>query len=813
MQNLFQLYIFATMFQIMKKLFILLFLNLQMLCPALSFSQMSARAVLTGKVTDEKGNPLSGASVFLHDVKTGAITDVNGSYKTSPVNRGNYLVEVTYQGYASQIVPVTLNGNISKDFTLSTTAVEQEAVTVTGVSSATRLRNSPQPVSLVKKTDLLQNASTNLINALVRKGGISVITTGPAISKPVIRGLGYNRVVTINDGIRQEGQQWGDEHGIEIDEYSVQRAELLKGPASLMYGSDGIAGVINFITNQPVTAGAIKGNILATYTDNNNTEGFNANLAGNLLNGFNWNMYGSLKSAADYSNKYDGRVFNSRFNEKNWGGYIGINKSWGYSHLLISNFNQKLGLTEGVRDSSTGKFLYMAETPYAAIATNDQLKSKGFITPYQHVQHFKIALDNSIASGKNRVVTTVAYQQNQRREFGNPDAPATPDLYFNLKTVNYNLQYQMAAHQGWKTTFGLNGMYQQNRNLADEKLIPEYNLFDAGIFVYSTKSFKKLTISGGLRGDTRKMDIKGLQQMGYTKFNAVNKQFANISGSAGIAYEASNEVTLKANIARGYRAPNAAELSSNGAHEGTYRYEYGDNNLKTENSLQVDAGLEVVSRHISFGINAFYNHINNYIYYSRLEAADGGDSLINDNGTLLEAFKFGQSGATLAGFEANFDIHPHPLDWLHFENTFSFVAGTFSNYFEGSNRLPAMPPAHLLSELRANFSKSGAVLRNLYFKAEMDVTARQNRVFKAYNTETPTAGYALFDIGAGSDFTAKKRKIFSLYLSLNNITNVAYQNHLSRLKYTDINNVTGRRGVFNMGRNFNVKMNLPLDFK
>jgi iron complex outermembrane receptor protein len=797
----------------MKNFFILLSLIFGLFIPVLSFSQMQNRGVLTGKVTDENGRPLAGASVFLHDVKAGSIADANGNYTTRPINRGNYLVEVTYQGYASQIVPVTINGNTTKNFTLNTTAVEQEAVTVTGVSAATRLRNSPQPVSLVKRSEILQNASTNLINALVRKGGVSVITTGPAVSKPVIRGLGYNRVVTINDGIRQEGQQWGDEHGIEIDEYSVQRAEVLKGPASLMYGSDAIAGVINFITNQPVTAGTIKGNLLASYTDNNNMAGFNGNVAGHLLNGFNWNIYGSSRSAADYSNKYDGRVLNSRFEEKNWGGYAGINKSWGYSHLLISSFNQKLGLPEGVRDSTTGKFLYLAGTPYEAVATDEQLKSKDFITPYQHVKHFKIAVDNSFAAGKNRFVTTVAFQRNQRQEFGNADAPTTPDLYFDLKTINYNLQYQMSARYGWKTTIGANGMYQQNRNLAAEKLIPEYNLFDAGIFVYTTKTFNKLTVSGGLRADTRTMDIKGLQDMGNIKFNAVNKHFGNISGSAGIAYEASNEVTLKANIAKGYRAPSAAELSSNGAHEGTYRYEYGDNNLTTENSLQFDAGLDVVSRHVSFGVSAFYNHISNYIYYSRLEAAGGGDSLINDNGTVLQAFKFSQSGATLAGFEANFDIHPHPLDWLHFENTFSYVAGTFSRSFEGSNRLPAMPPAHLLSELRANFAKVGPVLRNLYFKTELDATATQNRVFTAYNTETPTPGYALFNIGAGSDFNAGNRKLFSLFLSFNNITDVAYQSHLSRLKYTDVNNVTGRRGVFNMGRNFTVKVNVPLDFK
>ncbi|HEX8462604.1 MAG TPA: TonB-dependent receptor, partial [Segetibacter sp.] len=315
------------------------------------------------------------------------------------------------------------------------------------------------------------------------------------------------------------------------------------------------------------------------------------------------------------------------------------------------------------------------------------------------------------------------------------------------------------------------------------------------------------------RADTRTLEIKGLVDNGSAKFNSFNKHFGNISGSIGLAYEPSNAVTIKANLARGYRAPNAAELSSNGAHEGTNRYEYGNNNLGTENSMQFDAGLEIATRHISFGISAYYNHISNYIYYSRLASKNGGDSILTDNGAQFDAFKFNQSGASLAGFEANFDIHPHPLDWLHFENTFSFVAGTFDNSFEGSKNLPAMPPAHLLSELRADFPKAGNALKNLYFKAEMDATAAQNRIFTAYNTETPTSGFTLLNLGAGTDVSIKNRKLFSLYLSLNNITDVAYQSHLSRLKYTDVNNVTGRQGVFNMGRNFNIKLNVPLTFK
>ena len=729
------------------------------------------------------------------------------------MNAGKYLVEVSYLGYASFLQQITISGNINKDFVLHSTAVEQESVTVTGVSSATKLKHSPQSISVIKRTELLQNASSNLMNALARKGGVSVITTGPAISKPVIRGLGYNRVVTVNDGIRQEGQQWGDEHGIEIDELSAQKAEILKGPASLVYGSDAMAGVINIITNQPTSPGTIKGNVVSSYSTNNNSLANYANFGGNLSNGFNWNVYGSAKSASDYRNKYDGYVLNSRFNERNAGGYIGINKSWGYSHIIVSSFNQKLGVPEGVRDSATGKFIIFAETPYQDIATDKQLESKDFITPYQQINHFKIASDNSFSIGANRIVATIAYQRNQRREFADPSQPKLPGLYFDLPTFNYNFQFQLAQKMGWKTTFGFNGMYQQNKNLAKEKLIPEYNLFDAGLFAFTTKNFKKLTVSGGVRGDIRDLKIKELIESGNAKFNGFTRQYKNISGSAGITYEASERITLKANIAKGYRAPNAAELSSNGAHEGTYRYEYGENNLKVENSYQFDAGVEIVTNHVSVGMNLFYNQINNYIYYQRLQAIGGGDSLLNENGTDLQVFKYNQASASLMGFEANIDIHPHPLDWLHIENTLSFVTGSFSNPIDGSSHLPSMPPLHLLTEVRSVFPTIGKTGKNFYAKIEMEATAKQNKFFSAYNTETSTNGYVLFNMGAGGDICSRQKTIFSLYLSLNNISNIAYQNHLSRLKYTDVNNVTGNQGIYNMGRNFNIKINIPINIK
>ncbi len=777
-----------------------------------------ARGSLQGKVLDAiSGNPLAGATIYLHEAKTGAVAAADGSFKTADVPAGKYLVEISFMGYASYLEVIDLSTAVKSDFKLKYTVVENEGVTVTGVASAIKVKQSAQPVSVIKKTDLLKSSSTNIIDALTRLvPGVSALSTGPAISKPIIRGLGYNRVITIHDGIRQEGQQWGDEHGIEIDEYSIQKVEVLKGPASLLYGSDGMGGAVHLITNIPVEQGTIKGNINGQFIDNNGMMGANANMAGNLKNGFNFNVYGTLKSARDYQNNYDGSVLNSRFKEQNFGGYMGINKSWGYSHLLISSFNQKVGVVEGERDAVTGQFLLYAGTPEERVAGTDDLKSRTMFTPYQGITHFKIASDNNIAIGTGRLAVNLGYQRNQRKEFADQLDDQLPGLYFDLKTINYNVQYQFAEKNGWRTAIGVNGMYQQNRNLAEEVLIPEYNQTDAGVFVYTRKTFNgNFTLSGGLRGDYRSLNSFGFtDENGEEKFTQFNKTFGNFSGSFGMSYNASEAVTVKANISRGYRAPSVSELGSNGTHEGTNRYEYGDRTLKTETSFQLDAGLEINTEHVGFLVNAFYNNISNYIFYSKLASRTGGDSLVNVDGEDLAAFKFKQSGAILYGFEAKIDFHPHPLDWLHFSNSFSMVAGKFTESFEGVNRLPFMPPARLLTELRGDFNKSGKQLfRNSYLKLEMDNMFAQNRVFTAYNTETVTAAYTLLNIGTGADITSKGKTIVSVYLGLNNITDVAYQNHLSRLKYAAENVATGRQGVFNMGRNISLKINVPLEWK
>jgi iron complex outermembrane receptor protein len=771
---------------------------------------------LTGKVTDAKtGEALAGASVYFPDLRTGAACNHEGIYVISNISAGKYLVEVSHLGYSSVIETIEAGSNTQKDFKLDPSVVENETVTVTGVSSATSTKRTSIPVNIVKKETLFNNVSTNLIDNLAKTPGVAQVTTGPGISKPFIRGLGYNRVVVVNDGIRQEGQQWGDEHGIEIDELNASRVELLKGPASLMYGSDALAGVVNIISILPAPEGHIKGNIFGAYQTNNRQRSLHADIGGNS-NGFIYGFYGSYKAAADYKNKFDGYVFNSKFNEKDFGAYIGVNKHWGFTHLYVSKFDQHPGLVEGDRDDLTGRFLKLVNNggvESEEIATDADFKSTTPYIPRQRIQHFKIAADNSFNVGKDRLTVVLGYQQNQRQEFGNVLEPGEKELFFDLGTVNYNLQYHFAEQKNWRTTIGINGMQQTNKNKGAEQLIPEYSLFDIGGFVYTRKTINKLTVSGGLRFDNRSTDSKELMDGPDLKFSAFKKNFSNLSGSAGLAYETNKIVTLKFNIARGFRAPNITELSANGVHEGSFQYIYGDVNLKSETSLQVDAGFTANSDHVSFQLNLFSNSIQHFIFLHKLASVNGGDSIINIAGDNFNAFSYGQNNATLYGVEFNLDIHPHPLDWLHLENTFSWVRGVLQQPEDGSKNIPFIPATRLINEVKVDFSKKGKIFKNWFVLAELDNTFAQNNPFTGFNTETKTAGYSLINAGIGCDIADKGKTLFSLFFAANNITDVAYQNHLSRLKYAPENLVTGRTGVFNMGRTFTVKLNIPLDFK
>lgn len=673
-------------------------------------------------------------------------------------------------------------------------SIKLSEVVVTGLTGSQKLKQSPSPVSVISPRQLEAQPSANIIDAIAHQPGVSQVTTGSGISKPVIRGLGYNRVVVVNDGIRQEGQQWGDEHGIEVDQNSVHSVEILKGPASLMYGSDAMAGVIIFHQQPTPPKGTMRANVSTGYQTNNGLFDYSLNFTGNE-SGFVWNTRYSGKLAHAYKNKYDGYVYGSSFREQSFSQMLGINRRTWLSHLTLDYYHLTPGIIEGERDEETGRF---------DVPDGYRLNSYGKPMPYQQIHHYKAVLDNSFYLGDGSLKLLVGYQQNRRQEFEEAERPDECGLDFMLHTVNYDLHYLSPENNGWKFSAGINGMWQQSLNKGSEYLVPAYHLFDYGVFATMNKNMGRMNISGGLRFDQRHLTADALYEDGEQRFSHLKRNFQDVTGSIGMTYELATDFNLKLNLSRGFRAPNISELSSNGVHEGTMRYELGNGDLKPEHSWQIDLGLDYSSEIISAQLALFANRIDNYIFAGKLSDAEGNEVLIDDT----PAYKFTSSDARLLGGEARVDVHPLPR--LHIGNSFSYVNSVQLHQSGDSKYLPLTPAPRWNADVKYEFVCNGNTFDNLYLKFAVDCNLRQNHFYAAYGTETATPSYTLFNVYAGTDIKSRGKRILSLYLSGENIFDRAYQSHLSRLKYLDRNMLTGRVGVYNMGRNFSVKVVVPI---
>ncbi len=802
----------------------------------LTYQIAKAQSQLTGKITDKQsGEVIPGAAVFIPELKTGTFSDNTGYYKIEDLPNIKIIIQVSFVGYKSIVEKVDLSTTSSLDFALEEAITEMNGVVVTGTSRATEITENPVPIITLNSRSLQQSLSTNIIDAITKLPGLSAVTTGPNISKPFVHGLGYNRVLTLFDGVRQEGQQWGDEHGIEVDENAVDRIEIIKGPASLTYGSDALAGVVNLLPAPPVPNGTIKGHIVTDYQTNNGLFEGSATLAGNL-NGFVWGGILSHKQATNYQNKYDGRVYGTAFNETDLSGYVGLNKHWGYSDLNFSVFNDLQEIPDGSRDSATRKFtkqISEADT-FRPIVSDSELNSYKITVLHQHIQHYRVYSSNNFIIGDGKLGLVIGYQQNIRREYNHPQYPSIAGLYLDLKTLTYDIKYSIPELKGWESTIGINGMYQQNTNKGTEFIIPDYNELDLGPFILITKSIKKLDLSTGVRYDTRifRSDpmyvstdpVTGLDIQVHPPDTAAAEKpfysfrhiFSGLSASMGATYNFTKRLSVKSNIARGFRAPNIAEISANGVHPGTLIYQIGNTGFKPEFSLQEDLGISYRSDHVSGYIDLFNNNITNYIFNEKLLNHLGLDSVIIKGN---QTFKFQQTKAQLYGGEANLDVHPS--DWLHFENSvsllYAFNKGGNGVFITDSTKfLPLIPPLHTNTEIRANIKNMTKHVSLLYLKFGVEYYAAQNRIYSAYGTETPTPGYVLYNAGIGADIINRKGNlILSINILGSNITNVAYQSNLSRLKYFEEypDNPTGRYGIYNMGRNFSFRLSVPLNFK
>ncbi|MFI5188170.1 MAG: TonB-dependent receptor domain-containing protein, partial [Chitinophagales bacterium] len=507
---------------------------------------------------------------------------------------------------------------------------------------------------------------------------------------------------------------------------------------------------------------------------------------------------------------------------------------------------------DGTRDSLTGIMERQVSypdlnggDPSYEIPTHQEQKS---YTPFvidQRIRHTKIVWDNNIAIGSGRLTGIFSWQKNQRQEANDPTIPDTPDMYYSSNAVTYDVRYLSQQIGGFNISGGVNGVYQSSQSLGTLLLIPNYRFFQIGAFAIANQTIGNLNLTGGIRYDTRTFNgldhwVDSTTQVpvspnatdGIHEFVGFTSHFNGLSFSAGGTYNFSNGVYVKANIARGWRAPNVAECAANGVHDGTVVYEIGDHSLKSESSLEEDLTFGVNSKDVNLEINAFNNTISDFIYARGLESVFGGDSINNSlNAAGLGAapvYKFTQGKAQLYGGELAFTLHPSALQWIEFNSTLSMVFGGLKNVTDSVKSLPFVPPTRITADVSFPLKSLSSKIKNAYLKFGLLDCFEQKKIYLQYaiynglNTAlTPyeyaastsaTKGYVLFNAGAGGDILSNGKTIFQLFIICNNLFNTAYMDYMSRFKYLPVNYTTGRVGVFNMGRNFSVKILVQLNF-
>ena len=607
--------------------------------------------------------------------------------------------------------------------------------------------------------ELQQKGTSTLIEGLATIPGVSQVSTGTSIGKPVIRGLSGNRVLVYSQGVRIENQQFGDEHGLGLNDAGIESVEVIKGPASLLYGSDALGGVLYFNPEKFANAGTFTTNFSQKFFSN--TLGSNSSL-GLKTSTENWKFLarGTYNTHSDYKIAEGDRVTNTRYNETDFKTGIGYSNSK-FSSVFRYNYNDlDLGIPEdGISEQTTNK-----KTDY----------------PKQGVFNHLLSLNNVFFFEKSKLDVDLGYISNDRSEFEDSEVAI---LHMKLKTFNYDAKYHLPKLGNFESIIGIQGMHQTNANSGEEYLIPDATTNDFGFFGTGNYEWKSNVIQAGLRFDNRKITTTAHGISGEEgSFEAIDKSFDSFNASLGYKTNLAKDLSLRLNVASGFRAPNLAELTSNGVHEGTNRYEVGNSNLKTEQNVQTDLNLEYKSSHIEFFVNGFYNHINNYIYTSPT------GEVIDDNAV----FDYIQNDAKLFGCEIGLHFHPHPLDWLHYETSFETVTGKKQN----GDYLPLIPANNWNNTIRTEF-KIKNWLEDGFATLNVSSTFNQNNVS---GFETKTNGYTLLNLGFGGTVKFGKT-IFDLNLNTNNLLNKEYTAHLSRLKTDGISNI-GRNIV--LGLNFNI---------
>jgi len=748
---------------------------------------------LQGLVVDEEGLPAPNAALALQNTRFRSVSDTDGKFRFDGLCAGQYILEVTFIGYETQQVHVTIPAHELVKVTLVPATTLLENVVIEGEQTHA---GASQTTATLEEEQLAALHGKPLGESLKEIPGVNALQTGPSIFKPVIDGLHSQRILILNNGIRQEGQQWGVEHAPEVDPFIASHIQVIKGAETVRYGSAAMGGVI-MINPPPLhQTEKIGGEFNLGMMSNNRMAVFSGLVEGSLLkdSGWSWRLQTSAKKGGDYhAPKYN--LSNTGLNELNFSGALGYKGKDRGMEVYLSSFNTELGilraahtgnLTDIQRSIETGTPWYIKDFTYSIDAPRQQINHHLLkLSAFQQVSNL----------GKISILYGGQYDHRDEFDIRRSGRSAKPSLSLKLLShvLDLSLDHEHAAHSG---SVGINGSIKINTNDTEETgvrpLLPDFTQASGGIFILEKWKKQKWVLEAGGRYDFQRLQVRTFvnnQELIKPEFN-----FSFLSGTAGATVLFNPRIRLLSNFGISTRPPHVSELYSEGLHHGTASIEEGlmrqDGNVRTEASLirkEVSkkwiSTLQFTGDRLSADLSVYYNDINNYVY-------------IRPVGTRLTVrgyfpvFRYQQTDAVLTGSDAT--VKWKVTDRLTFTSKFSYIYARDTYY---DDVLIFIPPTQFENGLTYSIPTLGAV-ENFYVRLSVPVTFRQTRAPRQVNPldvgqEQPGGifdfaaapeGYTLLNGSVGCKLPLGEHSL-GITCSAENILNKSYRNYMNRLRY------------------------------
>ena len=730
------------------------------------FSQFGFSQVIKGKVVDQSsGAGVPFAEIFCLETQNGTVSDIEGNWELENVVNFQITLLIRADEFDNKLIKVE---NQEKDLIvkLEHSHIHLDEVIVS-TSDSKLQRYSAFPVESRKIADLNKIEQTNLVDAMSNIPGVYNFSTGNGIAKPVIRGLSGMRVLTSQNGLRLENQQWGADHGFAVLNLGIDRVEIIKGPSSLIYGADALGGVI-YLADEPY-ANLNKQEIKAsTKFETNSMATFNKISYKKSKDNLRFAVYGGFFSRNNYAigendllNPSDREYV---VNSKNSGGSfktaIGYNKNNWITNLRYQLLYFQNGLPGHTHDANPDVSSFLSNS-----------RNRSYSIPAQKIFNHLVQWENKFYFKNDELIAQLGFTSNELKEYG--EKVTVAGINMTLQNTSYNVRWKHHFNKHFEIVSGSQGMLQSNANgqYVEEILVPDANFTDLGAFSLLKGTFNLWNIQAGARYDNRSITTKEL-------VDGFDKSFNGVNYSAGISRSSKN-LTTRLNASTGFRPPHISELLADGVHHATMQYLVGDRNFISERAYQIDFYLGTHFDHLEIVINPFINQINNYIYKSPTGQTDTNSG--------LDIFEMKQTDAVFSGGDIAIHYHPHMAHWLHLESNLSLLST--------EENLPFIPQNRLNNRIKIEFKGEKKIRIN-------SLSAQYIHFFKQDNVatyETPSSPYQLINLGCNGSFSAKHQINYSL--GVNNLLNVRYIDHLSRLKTYEIPNT---------GRNIYVKLSLTL---